>query len=45
MLNKDLQCWRLVMQGGVADNMDKKIFMATGTIGSMDLPPILKEIP
>ncbi len=45
MFDEDLQCWRLVTQGGAADDTDKKIFMATGTIGSMDLPPILKETP
>ncbi|PBK59902.1 hypothetical protein ARMSODRAFT_1027029 [Armillaria solidipes] len=44
-LDEDAQCWRLVMQKGTGDKTEEMIFTATGAIGAMDLPPVLKETP
>ncbi|SJL16900.1 uncharacterized protein ARMOST_20430 [Armillaria ostoyae] len=44
-LDEDVQCWRLVMQKGTGDETEEMIFTATGAIGAMDLPPVLKETP
>ncbi|PBK87599.1 hypothetical protein ARMGADRAFT_1034528 [Armillaria gallica] len=39
----DAKCWRLVRQQEAHDEMEEMIFTVTGAIGSIDLPPILKE--
>ncbi|SJL13219.1 uncharacterized protein ARMOST_16658 [Armillaria ostoyae] len=44
-LDGDVQCWRLMMQKGAGDETEEMIFTATGAIGAMDLPPVLKETP
>ncbi len=41
--DKDVQCWRLATQKEDCEDTDKTIFTATGALGVMDLPPILKE--